>query len=603
MHLVTSWGQAAAQLDGLDGGRAVTKDNLTQWWSSKVKAHEMEVDSSARAASGHETSAEKVGMHVNPVAPAQAHTKPASQAAPKPAVVKELKDSLAVPSSAEKEARIGLLGEELTTLARVKLSGDAIPSLRPSPAEIMQEFDLDAMRAEESVTLGMKTRQIMGRFLEGSARSSKEVAALLLGSAANKPSEDEEAECMVKIEESISTIAELVDRRPKISDGRVEGDGAVKRWKVKDVADIPERFRALVDAHRMMEVAVCDRIKVIATLMTNLSGSKSTAKLDKSLLVLKDKYLKLEEKEKKERDKLEGKLETDRKKQQQRDDKDKEKERKKAEEKPKETKSKEAKAAMESKEGGGKTSEKAHKPANKSKKPEPVKNSGASSIMSFFGKPAGVAQPKVAAAEQVSEGVEKSAMAVAQAAAPKSAQKELRNFHPWEKPKNALVAPFPYGPGAQHERASQSPASTDLASWLAVLRSETVRTARTRPLREDGTPHPKMKLIQLNMKIPLVKTQLVDVDVEAEKKVFVLVICAIFCSIASLSCTLRSLCVAHLAGCPVYLMLPCAGVLVHTRRGFETTSVVATLWNQPHVHAICTDLLGRGVGRGRRQIE
>ena len=51
------------------------------------------------------------------------------------------------------------------------------------------------------------------------------------------------------------------------------------------------------------------------------------------------------------------------------------------------------------------------------------------------------------------------------------------------------------------------------------MRNETVRNARTRPLREDGTAHPRLKLIQLNMKIPLVKTQLVDVDVEAEKKV------------------------------------------------------------------------------------
>lgn len=519
--------QAAAQLDGLDGGRTVTKENLTKWWNNKAKTQKTEVDSS-KSASVQQTS-EKESMDVDGGTPAHADNAPASsQAAPKTAAVKEAKDTSPAPSSAEKEARVAILGEELTSLARIKLSGDAIPSLRPSATEILHDFDLDGMRAEESVALGIKTRHVMGRFLEGSARSSKEVAALLLGGASNKPSEDEEAECMVKIEQSINMIAHLVERRPKISDGRVQADGAVKRWEVKDVADIPERYRALVDAHRKMEVALGDRMKLMHTLVTELSGStcKSTGKLDKNLVVMKDKYLKLEEKEKKERDKLEGKLEADRKKQQQRDEKDKEKERKKAEERTKEAKTKEATA--ESKVGAGKASDKASdktsaKPPNRSKKPEPVKNSGASSIMSFFAKPTGGAQPKTAAPEKVSEGVDTVGIgATAETLVPKPAQKERRNFHPWEKPKNALVAPFPYGPGTQQKCASsQSAASEDLASWLAVLRSETVRTVRTRPLREDGTPHPKMKLIQLNMKIPLVKTQLVDVDVEAEKKVMI----------------------------------------------------------------------------------
>ena len=48
----------------------------------------------------------------------------------------------------------------------------------------------------------------------------------------------------------------------------------------------------------------------------------------------------------------------------------------------------------------------------------------------------------------------------------------------------------------------------------------TGRTVRTRPLREDGTPHPKMKFFQLNMRIPLTETQLIDVEIDAEKKIW-----------------------------------------------------------------------------------
>ena len=320
---------------------------------------------------------------------------------------------------------------------------------------------------------------------------------------------------MVKIEACINMIAHLVERRPKISEGRVQGEGAVKRWEVKDMADIPERFRALVEAHRKMEVALCERIKLIETLVTDLSSSKckSTAKLDKNLVLMKDKYLKLEEKEKKERDKLEAKIEAERKKQQQRDEKEKAKEAKA------ETKDKD-------KEWSAKTSEKSEaKTTKKSKKSEPVKNES-SSIMSFFGKSAAAAVPKSAAQHVHSASDDKTSAATGAQAAP---QKERRNFHPWERPKNAVVASFPFGPSAESTRKSRSAASADLASWLQVLRSETVRTVRPRPLREDGTPHPKMKLIQLNMKIPLVKTQLIDVDLEAEKKVSSHLLCSCGC--------------------------------------------------------------------------
>lgn len=53
----------------------------------------------------------------------------------------------------------------------------------------------------------------------------------------------------------------------------------------------------------------------------------------------------------------------------------------------------------------------------------------------------------------------------------------------------------------------------------AELRKLPVRYRKSRPVREDGREHPKMKLIQLNMKLPVVRTQLVDVDVDAPQKI------------------------------------------------------------------------------------
>jgi hypothetical protein len=483
--------QIAAELDGMDGGRTVSKDNVAHWWNNKVKLLRAQQEPA-------ENSNEKSDKTLNFVAASSecSENNIGSETSAKLVPAKEAKEAQTAASSSEKEARVAMLREELIGLGLIKLSGDTIPSFRPSASDMINDFDLNAIRSEETSTMSMKTRQVMARFLEGSARSIKDVAALLLGGAANKPSEDEEAECLAKIEECINVVAHLVERRPKISDGKVQADGTVKRWEVKDIADIPERFRALVDTHRKMEVSLCERIKLIQTLITELSSSKckSTTKLDKHLLLMKDKHLKLEEKEKKERDKLEVKLEVDRKKQQQRDDKVKE-------------------AKSESKDLTWKAPEKADvKSTSRSKKIEPVKGS-ASSIMSFFGKGAA---PKSAAPQPHSAGEDGNcATAVMQAAAPK----ERRNFHPWEQPKNAVVAPFPYGPAAKSKTATKSAVSADLAGWLAVLQSETVRIVRKRPLRDDGTPHPKMKLIQLNMKIPIVKTQLVDVDVEAEKKV------------------------------------------------------------------------------------
>jgi hypothetical protein len=58
-----------------------------------------------------------------------------------------------------------------------------------------------------------------------------------------------------------------------------------------------------------------------------------------------------------------------------------------------------------------------------------------------------------------------------------------------------------------------------MQSWVARWKALKPRTAATRPLREDGTEHKRMKLIQLHMRLPLVRTQLLDVDVDAFQKV------------------------------------------------------------------------------------
>ena len=103
-----------------------------------------------------------------------------------------------------------------------------------------------------------------------------------------------------------------------------------------------------------------------------------------------------------------------------------------------------------------------------------------------------------------------------------AAVKLHRNFHPWEKPKNAVVAGFPLGPGPNrnHRREAKAPEGTDLGSWISHWKQNPRRNdiAHT-TLRDDGRPHPRMKMVQLCMMVPVTRTQLVDVDVDAVKKV------------------------------------------------------------------------------------
>jgi hypothetical protein len=100
----------------------------------------------------------------------------------------------------------------------------------------------------------------------------------------------------------------------------------------------------------------------------------------------------------------------------------------------------------------------------------------------------------------------------------KPKQKVHSNFFPWEKPANATVASFPYGPGTSVTKSSQEAPKPSMQAWIARWKTLRPRTPAARPLREDGTEHKRMKLIQLHMRLPLVRTQLLDVDVDAFQK-------------------------------------------------------------------------------------
>lgn len=104
-----------------------------------------------------------------------------------------------------------------------------------------------------------------------------------------------------------------------------------------------------------------------------------------------------------------------------------------------------------------------------------------------------------------------------QKASPSDSKSHL-NFPPWEKPANAVVAGFPYGPGEPTTIQNDAP-EPSMKSWAARWKNSSPRAKPQRPLREDGTPHRRMKIIALHMRLPVVRTQLLDVDVDALQKV------------------------------------------------------------------------------------
>jgi hypothetical protein len=82
------------------------------------------------------------------------------------------------------------------------------------------------------------------------------------------------------------------------------------------MADIPADFRQIVETHRKMAGGIKERALHVHKMIAEVDGSgKEMAKMDKTLLSMKDKYGKIEEKERKDKEKLEAKMEVERKKQ------------------------------------------------------------------------------------------------------------------------------------------------------------------------------------------------------------------------------------------------------------------------------------------------
>eukprot|EP00960_Hanusia_phi_P049235 759446-Hanusia_phi.AAC.3 len=223
----------------------------------------------------------------------------------------------------------------------------------------------------------------------------------------------------------------------------------------------------------------------------------------------------MEEKEDKQRKKDEEIRAKEEEKQRKREDiraKEEEKQRKKEEELVKLKEKKEPKK-ME------KSDDKEKKVKQSVEKPKDSATVKQASFMASFFKKSGDSPTK-------SKDEDRSSASKADSVSPpnESAFKELScktasSFRPWEAPRNAVVASFPFGPAPNSKSTRTAPIDSDLQSWLDLLRKEPIRERPQRALREDGKVHPKMKLIQLNMKLPVVKTQLVDVDVDASQKV------------------------------------------------------------------------------------
>jgi hypothetical protein len=165
--------------------------------------------------------------------------------------------------------------------------------------------------------LPIKIRQLISRFIEGRQQSSEGMVECLKDFLQSASGDSEMSIDFSRIESVMPTLGEYVACRPQLQsmetcDQMVE---FIQRWEVKDMADIPERFRMIVDVHRKMEAAVKERMLHLFEMIKELNnGGKGLAKLERALVAMKDRYAKLEERERKEKEKLETKLDADRKK-------------------------------------------------------------------------------------------------------------------------------------------------------------------------------------------------------------------------------------------------------------------------------------------------
>jgi hypothetical protein len=220
------------------------------------------------------------------------------------------KDSL---SLEEREKRERLIRSELVMLSEMRVYCEFVPMLRPSVEELQ---DLEEM-GEADGPLPIKLRQLISRFIEGRQHSSEGMVECLKNFMQTASVDSEKPIEFSRIEGVMPTLGEYVACRPQLQsmescDQMVE---FIQRWEVKDMADIPERFRLIVDVHRKMEAAVKERMLHLFEMIKELnSGGKGLAKLERALVAMKDRYAKLEERERKEKEKLETKLDADRKK-------------------------------------------------------------------------------------------------------------------------------------------------------------------------------------------------------------------------------------------------------------------------------------------------
>ena len=213
------------------------------------------------------------------------------------------KDSL---SAEEREKRERLIRSELVSVSEMRIYGDYIPMLRPT-SEDLQELT-DFMETDGPVPI--KVRQLLSRFIEGRDQETGDIIECLKTIIRSGEEETSKTVDFSRIPSILADIAEPLDCRPKLPPGNDVTDVSfIRRTTVKDMADFPEKFRSMVDVHRKMESALKERMIHLFEMMKELNGSgKSLGKLERSLVSMKDRYAKLEEREKKEKEKLEIKL-------------------------------------------------------------------------------------------------------------------------------------------------------------------------------------------------------------------------------------------------------------------------------------------------------
>lgn len=149
------------------------------------------------------------------------------------------------------------------------------------------------------------------------------------------------------------------------------------------------------------------------------------------------------------------------------------------------------------------------------KKALPAASAGQASFMSnfFTKKSAGVSPSKQS---DSATGSSPSTSTPSKSSADPS--KPHANFRGWEDPAHSTVAGFPYGPGKSDRQAADLPEAS-IEGWVSKWKSMPPRPPISRPTRDDGTLHPLMKIIHIHMRLPVVNTQLIDVDIDAVKKV------------------------------------------------------------------------------------